>query len=272
MIALAALILLIQPETPNPLREARQLFTDGKQEDAIAVLAKAVEANPKFVEAYQLQASMFDAMDRWTDAGKALTRAIEAEPKRSELWQRRGSIRFKEGRFADSLADFDRYLEMEPTQAISHWQRGITCWYAGKFAAGEKQFADYQNYHDADVENAVWRCMCQAKASNLAAAQRDMLKVGPDARVPMKEIYGLFKGTHKPEDVMAATEAGKAAEGDRNSRRFYANLYVAIWYDLTGEPTKALDHLDRATERHRIGHYMWDVARVHRDVLKAKKK
>ncbi|MFO0865379.1 MAG: tetratricopeptide repeat protein [Gemmataceae bacterium] len=267
----AALILLLQPDAADPLREARKLFSDGKRNEAIAVLEKAVEANPKLVEAHVLQASMFDAMDRWAEAGKAIARAVELEPKRSESWQRRGAIRFKEGRFADSLADFDRYIEMEPNQAISHWQRGITCWYAGKYAAGEKQFADYQKYHDADVENAVWRCMCQAKASNLAAAQRDMLKVGPDGRVPMKEIYGLFKGTHKPEDVMTAAEAGKAGDADRNSRRFYANLYVGIWYDLTGEPSKALEHLDRATERHRIGHYMWDVARVHRDLLKTKK-
>jgi lipoprotein NlpI len=271
MVAFVALVLLLQPADEDVLREARRLFAEGKRDEAVEMIEKSLQAVPKQVDALVLQASMFDAMDRWADAGKALAKAVELEPKRSDLCQRRGAIRFKEGRFADSLADFDRFLEMEPDQAISHWQRGITCWYAGKFAAGEKQFADSQKYHDADVENAVWRCMCQAKASNLADAQRDMLKVGPDGRVPMKEIYGLFKGTHQPDEVMAAAEAGKAGDADRNSRRFYANLYVGIWYDLTGDATKALDHLDRATERHRIGHYMWDVARVHRDRLKAKK-
>jgi len=271
MNTLAIALLMLQPTTDDPLVVARDLFAKGKREDALAAITKVIAAHPKETDAYVLQANMLEAMDRWADAGKSLSKAIEVEPKRASLWQARGSIRFKEGKFAESLADFDRFLEMMPDQAISHWQRGITCWYAGKYAAGEKQFADYQSYHDADVENAVWRCMCQAKASNRAAAQRDMLKVGPDSRVPMKEIYGLFKGTHKTENVLAAAEGGKPGERDKNQRLFYAHLYVGIWHDLTGDKAKALEHLELATERHRIGHYMWDVARVHRDLLKKQK-
>lgn len=265
------LVLFLQPAADASLDAARAKFGEGKHDEALALVAKAIRAEPKRVEPLLLQARMFEALDRWSEAIPPLSRAIELEPKEPNLRQLRGSIHFKAGRFAESLADFDRFIEMEPKQAISHWQRGITCWYAGKFAEGEKQFADYQKYHDADVENAVWRCMCQAKASNLAAAQKDMLKVGPDGRVPMKEIYDLFKGTRKPEETIAAAEAIKANKEQRNQSLFYAHLYVGIWHDLNGDSAKALEHLERATERHRIGHYMWDVARVHRDLLRSKR-
>ncbi len=57
----------------------------------------------------------------------------------------------------------------------------------------------------------------------------------------------------------------------KNRQLFYAHLYLGIWFDLTGETKKALDHLNRAVE-HRINHTMWDVARVHRDHVKSAKK
>ena len=53
---------------------------------------------------------------------------------------------------------------------------------------------------------------------------------------------------------------------------FYAHLYVGIYYDLEGDAPRALAHLNKAVDEYRIGHYMWDVARVQRDVLKAPKK
>jgi hypothetical protein len=43
---------------------------------------------------------------------------------------------------------------------------------------------------------------------------------------------------------------------------------VGLYYDVHGDPKRALEHLQEASEKHRIDHYMWDVARVHRDVLK----
>jgi len=39
---------------------------------------------------------------------------------------------------------------------------------------------------------------------------------------------------------------------------------------VQGNAKKALEHMEEAVE-HRIGHYMWDVARVHRDMLKKSK-
>ena len=53
----------------------------------------------------------------------------------------------------------------------------------------------------------------------------------------------------------------------RNSALFYAHLYVGIYYDLLNDKKKAFEHVNKATVDHRIGHYMWDVARIHRDLL-----
>jgi hypothetical protein len=84
----------------------------------------------------------------------------------------------------------------------------------------------------------------------------------------MRQVYDLYKGDLKPEDVLATANAGKVDDVRRNSQLFYAHLYVGIYFDLLNDKKIALAHLNKAVDDYRIGHYMWDVARVHRDILK----
>ena len=51
---------------------------------------------------------------------------------------------------------------------------------------------------------------------------------------------------------------------------FYAHLYLGLYYEVTGDAAKAKEHLELAT-RHKIGHYMWNVADVHAKRLTADK-
>src|SRR5262249_17849708 len=95
-----------------------------------------------------------------------------------------------------------------------------------------------------------------------------LLKIGRDRRVPMMEVYSLFGGKIKPADVLAAVEAGDVPAEQRNAQRFYAHLYLGLYAEATGDRKQAVEHLTIAADKRRIGHYMWDVARVHRDLLK----
>ena len=55
-----------------------------------------------------------------------------------------------------------------------------------------------------DVENAAWHFLCVARAESPAKARAALLPVGPDARVPMREVYQMFRGTLTPEQVLSA--------------------------------------------------------------------
>jgi lipoprotein NlpI len=171
----------------------------------------------------------------------------------------RGVAHFKAGKFKESIADFDKQIELDPKAKISHWQRGISYFYAGRYDEGRRQFEGYQEFDSNDVENAIWRFMCMARKDGLDQARKAILKIGDDRRVPMRQVYDLYKGDLKTDDVLKAAKA--------NNEQFYAHLYVGIYFDLLGDKKKAFQHLNTATEDHRIGHYMWDVARVHRDLL-----
>ncbi len=207
------------------------------------------------------------ALAHYRDAVAAIDRQIAQRPKDAANYQERGIVNFKRGEIAASIRDFDQYIALEPRAKISHWQRGISYYYAGRYDDGKRQFEGYQKYEPNDVENAVWRFMCMAKKDGIMAARKAILKIGDDRRVPMRQVYDLFKGDLKPADVLAAARAGKPAKERLNLQLFYAHLYVGIYYDLLGDRKQALAQMEDAVA-HPIGHYMWDVARIHRDLLK----
>ena len=237
-------------------------------EEALKQATKAVEADPTNVSALANRASLYERLDRYAEAAADYTKILALDKTLANIHQQRGSVQFKAGKIKESIADFDKYIELKPEAKISHWQRGISYYYAARHDDGRKQFAGYQDFDSNDVENAVWRFMCMVRSVGIEKARKDMLKIGNDRRVPMRQVYDLYKGELKPDDVFAACKAGQPEPGPLSQRLFYAHLYVGIYFDLLNDKKKAFEHLDLATEKHRIGHYMWDVARVHRDLLR----
>lgn len=209
-----------------------------------------------------------DAAGRFGEAVADYTRALEMNPKDAGLYQLRGFAEFKRGKIKESIADFDKYIELVPKAKVSHWQRGISYYYAGRWDDGIAQFEGYQTFDSNDVENAVWRFMCMARKDGIPKARQQILKIGEDKRVPMRQVYDLYAGKLKVEDVLAAAKSGEPGKEPLNRQLFYAHLYVGIYHELEGNKKAALAHLQKAADEHRIGHYMWDVARVHRDLLR----
>jgi lipoprotein NlpI len=98
-----------------------------------------------------------------------------------------------------------------------------------------------------------------------------MLKIGKDNRVPLMEVYDLFLGKCKPADVLAAAQAGDVPEQLRNQQLFYAHLYLGLYHDALGDARKALEHMNLAAGKYRLG-YMGDVAHVHAELLRKDEK
>jgi lipoprotein NlpI len=240
----------------------------GDHKKAVQHFTEAIAKDPKSFDAVWYRALAHDKLAQYPQALADCDKAIQLMPDRVGVLNMRGAVHFKLGKFKESLADFDKFLQAVPAEKPGHWQRGITCYYAGRYEDGYKQFVDYENVDTNDVENAVWHYLCFAKHAGPDVARKKLLKIGKDKRVPMTQVYDLFAGKCKPEDVLAACKKIEDSPEKRSRALFYAHLYLGLHFDVHGDAKRALEHLNEATEKHRIDHYMWDVARVHRDLLK----
>ena len=165
---------------------------------------------------------------------------------------------FEGGRFAESAGVFDSLVKAVPDQAPYLWQRGIALYYAGRYNDCRRQFESHRTVNPDDVENAAWHFLCVARAESPAKARAALLPVGPDARVPMAEIYQMFRGTIAPERVLSAAGSQPAAQ-------FYGHLYAGLYLEALGMNERAIEliRIAAADRFERSGGYMHTVARVH---------
>ncbi|HEX4998944.1 MAG TPA: hypothetical protein VFY29_12005 [Terriglobia bacterium] len=190
---------------------------------------------------------------------------LSGQPQTESIWTRldRATSDFQAGRVNEAAAGFDAVAKAAPDLAPQLWQRGIALYYAGRYKDCRAQFESHRTVNPNDVENAAWHFLCVARAESPAKARAALLPVGPDARVPMREIYEMFRGTLTPDDVLKAGKGSPQAE-------FYAHLYVGLYFEATGNAGRARDEI-RAAAADRFaaaGGYMHDVAKVHAARLK----
>lgn len=168
---------------------------------------------------------------------------------------------FQSGRIEESVAGFDRLVKMAPEALPQLWQRGIALYYAGRFKDCRAQFESHRTVNPNDVENAAWHFLCVARGESPAKAKTALLAVGPDSRVPMSQIYRMFRGELTVDQVLKAS--GAQPEG-----QFYAELYAGLYLEAVGDAEGALKHIrNAAADRYSDSGYMHVVARVHRDRL-----
>ncbi len=151
---------------------------------------------------------------------------------------------------------------LAPRSAPQLWQRGIALYYAARYRDCRQQFEEHRLVNANDVENSAWHFLCVARGESVRIAREDLLPVGPDPRVPMRQIYDMLRDSLSPDGVIAAAKTDPEA-------LFFAHLYVGLYYEALGNNARALEHItEAAAERFAaVGGYMHAVARVHLGIL-----
>jgi lipoprotein NlpI len=240
----------------------------GDSTNAIATLGAVLKQKPDEVRAWHLRAQIRalsgDADGAISDFGEA----IQRNPKSPYLVQERGMLHFRRNDMEKALIDFDRANEIDSRMAPQNWQRGIALYYAGRYADGRRQFELHQTVNSDDVENAVWHFLCVAREKNPETARARLIPIQGDVRVPMKEVHRLFAGSATPADVMKAAEETSTDPKAKQKHLFYARLYLGLYFEATGDKTRAAEHIRTAANMAPRDDYMGDVARVHARRLK----
>jgi lipoprotein NlpI len=170
----------------------------------------------------------------------------------------RAVTEFENRRFAEAVSLFDDLIRAVPEYRPQLWQRGIALYYAGRYRDCRAQFELHRTVNPDDVENAAWHFLCVAREESIEKARALLLPVGPDSRVPMRQVYQMLRGAMTPDGVLAAAGSDPAA-------RFYAQLYVGLYAEASGRKDAALEHIGAAAAGRyaTVGGYMHMVARVH---------
>ena len=240
----------------------------GDSTNALTTLGSLLKEKPDDARAWHLRAQIRaltgDADGALADFGEA----IQRNPKSPYLVEERGMLHFRRNDIEKALVDFDRANELDPRMGPRNWQRGIALYYAGRFADGRRQFELHQTVNSDDVENAVWHFLCVAREKDVETARARLIPIEGDGRVPMKEVHRLFAGKATVAEVMKAADETPADPKARQRHRFYARLYLGLYFEATGDKARASEHIRDAAAMAPLDDYMGDVARVHARRLK----
>jgi len=165
------------------------------------------------------------------------------------------------GKPKESAEAFDALVKLRPQIEPELWQRGLALYYAGRFADGVAQFERHKEVNPADVENVTWHFACLARDKDVDTARKQLLPVGNDARVPMKEVLDLYRGQGSVAKVLAAADAGP--ETARRNQRCYAHLYLGLLAEAEGNAAEAEKQMALAAGRYRMDHFMGKIAQLH---------
>ena len=256
-----------QQSVAGLLNEAQAAYKRGNERRALSLANQAIELDPQHAAGYLLRGAIYEKSREHDLALADYDEAIRLRPEQARAYNRRGGVRFKLGRIEDSLEDFDKAIELDPRQEPHHWRRGIAYYYAGLYEKGRRQFASHQTVNPNDVENAVWHYLCAARLSGAREARGSILQIDGDSRVPMMQIYRLFRGDGTIAGVLEAARAGSPSPRMLNRQLFYARLYIGLYHEANGKTEAARKNIVQAVD-HQVGDYMWHVARVHAQRLK----
>lgn len=265
---LAGVVLAEDVSVTDLLSQARSAYRSGDAARALTLATRAVERDPQDPRGFYFRGGLHEMQGRHRQAIADYDAVLKLDPNLVEVYNRRGGEHFKLGHIEASIADFDRAIELNPRQEPYHWQRGISYYYAGLYRKGRAQFQSHQQVNANDVENAVWHFLCGARLEGVRQARQALLDIEGDRRVPMMEIYRLFKGEGTIDEVMQVARAGDGDPEARNRQLFYAHLYLGLYHEALGDESEARRNLVLAADRYPVNHYMGDVARVHADRLR----
>jgi lipoprotein NlpI len=258
-------------EVDEAIKEARAALKKGDAAAAMKAANKAMELDPKSAPAVFYRGEAYAAQRKHAEAIKDYDAALALDKTFLVAVNQRGGEKFKLGKIEESIEDFNTFLKAYPKEEAGHWRRGISFYYVGKYAEGAKQFYDGRVVFGADVENAFFHYLCNARKDGVEKARKALLALdGPDSRIPMMRIYDMLQGKAKPTEVIETAEKAKLEGEDATEAKFYGHLYVALFYEADGKADLCKEHLTAAVEKYKIGHYMWDVANVHLARLKKK--
>lgn len=255
-----------QGDPAESLAEALAALRGGDAAGAAGTATTVLQREgPPDPTALWIRGNARERLEEYAGAAADFDRLAHLEPSEPGILVALGGARFKAGDMEGSIEAFDAAAQLDESLAAQLWQRGISHYYSRRLDDCVRQFEIHRTVNPQDVENSVWHFLCVAARDGFERARSALIPVGRDGRVPMREVFRLFSGEGSAADVLRAAEKA----GGTGSPLFYAHLYLGLYHEAFGNTALSARHVGRAVDVRMPGNYMWQVARVHRELRAA---
>jgi len=122
-----------EKSVPELTRKAINASRKGRHEEALALLAGALEADPTFVPAWVASGFALGKLGRFREEIKACDQALALDPENVEAWLNRGFAMGKLLRFSEKLLCCEKAIELDPSSARAWNERGHALGELGRF-------------------------------------------------------------------------------------------------------------------------------------------
>ena len=186
---------------------------EGDDSKAIGHYSRAIELNPRSVEAYNNRGSAYRSIGELNPAIADFSKAIELNPKYADAYYNRGIAYLKKGEIDRAIADFSKAIELNPNLSEAYNNRGVSC---GRKGNRSRAIADFSKaielnpeYADAYYNRGT---ICWLNLKKWQEAKSDLTfakSIGLDIIATFRNDYGTVdkfeqkRGVELPEEIAA---------------------------------------------------------------------
>ena len=123
-------------------RQGDDALVAGNLSEALADYTKAINLNPKDVQAYLGRGYVYQRMGQYDKALVDYNKAVELAPKDAGVYLTRGLAYSVAGKNESAVEDYSRALQIDPMNGDAYYQRGISY---GAMGQAERSIEDIRS-------------------------------------------------------------------------------------------------------------------------------
>jgi tetratricopeptide (TPR) repeat protein len=149
----------LSPDELEALRqhnEGTESMLTKKYDEAILCFKKAIDLNPKLMEAYYNLGIAYEGQGKHKDSIDALKEAIQLDPSHANAHYALGYAYYKLKKYNDSVAAFKQSIKIKPDSAFAHSKLGQVYIIMGNKEAARKQYETLKTL-DSTLASELYR-------------------------------------------------------------------------------------------------------------------
>ncbi len=188
---------------------------------------KALDADPRVVEAHYLLGKVYREENRLDRAEQAFSGAVKLDPHYAGAWVALGMVQTQREKYGPALESFNQAISVSPNNASAYFGRGQLYVKQGQLDRAVKEFnmSLYKNTNNPAVHLALGKAF-DAQGDNVAAVKefQEAIKLKPEDPEPYIDLAANFENRGDLDSSIAKLRAGlKVIPNDPTLRLLIGN-------------------------------------------------